>query len=506
MDGTGDVRSRGAAGPLGFVLVWGRIMRNFRDYGMVISLAICAMTGGCTLTPAPETPPLVSDIRTSGRFLQTQSKITAPADTGAWWLGVGGKELDALVDILRHNSLALREARLQADQAKAAARIAHGQRLPSVAAVTEANANRRQGLNGKFSWSETYAAGLQVDFNTDIFGGLRAAKRSARLSALAGEISLRAAEQREIALLSRNWVSAVSLQRRADLARCTAESFRSTYDLTRQRYEAGSTAVSASDVQIARQNLESALVDIPQIDTDLTQQWLVLDEQLARMPGETGRSFAGALAPAVRFDAPVGSPAVLLANRPDVAVAELRYLAALEDVGAARASLYPGLSLAASLTFQADTPGELFDWDRHIASLASSLTAPVFQGGRLKAQVRLKEARAAELASAFARAALAAVVDVEIALAELAGLHQQKQLLDAALETARLSNEIAKGRYGQGLISILAVLETQRSLNAVEQNVILTDQAIANARIDLYLSLGGDWTGSIPAVEPAQKS
>lgn len=303
-----------------------------------------------------------------------------------------------------------------------------------------------------------------------------------------------------------NQHSAVSLQRRADLARRTTESFRSTYDLTRQRYEAGSTAVSASDVQIARQNLESALVDIPQIAADLTQQWLVLDEQLARMPGETGRSFAGALVPAARFDAPVGSPAALLANRPDVAVAELRYLTALEDVGAARASLYPGLSLGASLTFQADTPGDSFDWDRHVAILASSLTAPVFQGGRLKAKVRLEEARAAELASAFARAALAAVVDVEIALAELAGLHQQKQLLDAALETARLSNEIAKGRYGQGLISILAVLETQRSLNAVEQNVILTDQAIANARIDLYLSLGGDWAGSIPAAEPAKNS
>lgn len=98
------------------------------------------------------------------------------------------------------------------------------------------------------------------------------------------------------------------------------------------------------------------------------------------------------------------------------------------------------------------------------------------------------------------------MIDVEIALAELAGLDRQREPLAAALETARLSNELAQGRYRQGLVSILAVLETQRSLDVAQQNVILTDQAIANARIDLFLSLGGDWTGEQPASGPADTS
>jgi multidrug efflux system outer membrane protein len=200
----------------------------------------------------------------------------------------------------------------------------------------------------------------------------------------------------------------------------------------------------------------------------------------------------------------LGAPAELLARRPDVAVAELRYLAALEDVGAARARLYPALSLSASLTFQADSPGELFDWDRHIASLANSLTAPIFQGGRLRSQVRLEQAQAEELSSAFARTALAAIVDVEVALAELAGLQEQQRRLQAALATSKLSNELAQGRYQQGLISILAVLETQRGLSAAQQNLILTEQAIANARIDLFLSLGGDWSLDGSAAEPGR--
>ena len=481
-------------------------MEILRRQRLLTGLALSAAAGGCSLTPAPQTPPLVDEIRASDAFNQSRTAPSGVPDTAAWWLDVGGSELDELVGVLRRDSLILREARLQAEQALEAAQLARGQRLPSIVGIGEAGASRTRGLGGDFSWSEAYTAGLLLDFNTDVFGGLRAAERSAQLNALASQLSIRATEQREIAILARNWVSAATLQRRLDLARRTAESFRATYELSNQRYEAGSASVSASDVQIALQNLEAALVDIPQIEADLAQQWLVIDEQLARMPGETSASFVGRLAMAERLDAPVGSPAALLANRPDVAVAELRYLAALEDVGAARASLYPALSLSASLTFQADTPGEVFDWDRHIASLANSLTAPVFQGGRLKSQVRLERARAEELASAFARTALTAVMDAEIALAELAGLREQKDLLAASLETAKLSNELAQGRYRQGLISILSVLETQRSLDAAEQNIILTDQAVANARIDIFLSLGGDWPGEMSTPPPIENS
>ncbi|MEL6569340.1 MAG: TolC family protein [Pseudomonadota bacterium] len=481
-------------------------MDVFRRRSIWGGIALSAMTGGCSLTPPPVSQPLVADIRASDGFQLATPAATTEPDVEAWWLDIGGEELGELVALLRRDSLVLREAGLQADQAREAAQIARGQRLPSMTSIGEVGANRTRSLGGEFSWSESYTVGLLADFNTDVFGGLRASERAARLNALASEYSLRAVEQREIAILSLNFVSAVTLQRRLELAQRTAESFRSTYELTNQRYSAGSTAVSASDVQIALQNLETALVEIPQIEADLAQQWLVVDEQVARLPGQTAQAFTGEIKPLGNYNPPLGSPADLLARRPDVAVAELRYLAALEDVGAAKARLYPAISLSAGLTFQADTPGEVFDWDRHIANLANSLTAPVFQGGRLKSQVRLEEARAAELASAFARTALAAVIDVELALAELAGLQEQKLRLDAALATARLSNELAQGRYRQGLTSILAVLETQRSLNAAEQNVILTEQAIANAQIDLFLSLGGNWTGAAPLADPIDNS
>ncbi|MEL7042971.1 MAG: TolC family protein [Pseudomonadota bacterium] len=455
---------------------------------------LSAATTGCAMTPDPMQPLLIDNLSQQETYLGAVSNEAGQPQMLSWWSSTGGSELDDLVAVLRAQSFILKEANLQAEQALQSAKIARGQRLPSLTALGDVSTVRGPDFAGDFSWSEAYSAGLIFDFNADIFGAFRATERSAKLNALASQLSVQATEQREIAILAKNWVSAITLQKRLNLAERTAESFRSTYELTDQRYTGGSTTASASDVQIALQNLDTALSDIPQIETDLTNQLLILDEQLARSPGQTEETFKGGVELLSPISLPIGRPANLLANRPDVAASELRYLAALEDVGAARANLYPALSLSASLTFQADTPGEIFDWDEYIASLANSITAPVFQGGRLKAQIQIEQARATELATAFARTMLAAVIDVEIALSDLDGLKRQRILLHNAFDTARVSNELAQGRYRQGLASILSVLETQRSLDLAEQNLILADQAIANAHIDLFLSLGGEWT------------
>ena len=461
-----------------------------------------ALAAGCTLTPATQTPDLVVEVSDLDGFKGGDAAVPTIAPLEAWWRQVGGEALGEWVEVLRRDSLVLQEARLRAVQAGEQERLVRSDSRPALSVTGGAATSRNVGPDGRFSWSEGYSAGLDASFDVDVSGRLRTSERAAAYSAAAAELSYRAAEQREIATLTRNWISAVSLRRRLDLAEANADSFRTTFELTDQRYRAGSPSVSASDVQIARQNLDTALIDIPDLATQLGIQLLVIDEQLARLPGESESAFSGALLPTTNLDILVGRPADLLANRPDVAAAELAYLAALEDVGAARASFYPALSLSASLTFQDDTPEDLFDWDRHVARLAAALMQPVFTGGRLEARLRLEQAQAEELATAYARSTLAALVDVEIALKNLSGLTEQKARLEAAIASARLSNTLVQDRYRQGLVSILAVLETQRSLNAAEQNLISTEQALANAEVDLFLSLGGDWTGvAAPSAE-----
>ncbi|MEO0345127.1 MAG: efflux transporter outer membrane subunit [Pseudomonadota bacterium] len=457
---------------------------------VALLLLLLAM-GGCTLTPSPDAPELVTRITSLPSFDSGSSEASVAPDPAGWWRQIGGDELETLVTVLLDGSLVLSEARLQREQAAERAVQAGAQRRPSVGYAADRQRLRNPDPTGSYSWADSHSAGFTLNYELDVFGALRNSVRAAALSAEAAALSYEATEQLEIARLSRQWVAAVTLQERLALARATAASFRSTLELTEQRYRLGSQGVSASDVLIARQNLESARVDIPDLEGQLRSQLLLIDEQLARIPGTTAREFTG-IAGTPTATMAVGYPAALMAQRPDVAAAALRYRAALEDIGAARANLYPALSLTGALTFQGERPGD-FSWDNYLSSLTQSITGPVFQGGRLRAQVRLERAEAEELAASFARAALAALTDVEIALTERDARLTQQALAQAAVQTATQSNRVVSTRYRQGLSSLLAVLETQRSLNSAQLNLILTEQALRNASIDLYLSLGGDW-------------
>ena len=470
----------------------------------VLSIFSYCAIGACALTPEATPPDLVGRVaeldgyRHIDGYQYSEQDETAALERIAWWRRIGGDELDVLVSELLTDSFRLIEARAQARQLAERARQARASRLPSVSGSLDPSYNRTQNLTGEFGWDEAYSLGAFANLNTDIFGGLRATERAARLNAAAAAISYQAALQQEIAALATNWVAAAALKRRLALANAIAESFRATYELTDKRYRTGSASATASGVQIAKQNLDSALVDIPNLEAQLQSQLLAIDEQLARLPGETGQFFTGALGAQTPSRPPIGMPVELLTARPDVAAAELRFRAALEDVGSARANLFPTLTLTASLTFQNTEFSDLFSWDRHLASLAGSLTQPIFQGGRLRSEIRLQQAEADELAAAYGRTTIAALVDVETALVEIAGLTEQVKRLENNVASAELSNQLAQNRYRRGLDTILSVLETQRGLNAARENLILAEQALFNARINLYFSLGGVWFEEAP--------
>ena len=462
-------------------------------------LAGCTVKPQATLTPEARRPQTVSSIESLSQYTTTDlSADEVVADQ--WWRVIGDAEINTLVDELRVESLTLKETRSQIAQARELALQARSFRLPSVNGSAEISGSGSRSPNSSFDFSDGYGLGLSADFSADIFGGLRSTERSALLRVRASELLFLSAEQQEVATLVRNWLAASTLKRQLALAEETAESFRTTFDLTGTRYRAGSSEVSASDVQIARQNYDSALVDIPDLQTQLNVQLFEIDEQLARLPGETVASFVGAVVPDRDLKLPIGVPADLLANRPDVAAAELSYRAALEDVGAARADLYPALSLSAALTFEGDSLGDVFSADTFIANLIASVTQPIFNGGRLRSEVRLQSAEAEELATVFARTTLAALIDVEQAVAQLVGINEQLKRLDDNVESAVLSDKITQNRYRRGLGTLLSILESQRTLNAARQNLILTEQAYLNAYIDLFLSLGGIWFD--PATDP----
>jgi NodT family efflux transporter outer membrane factor (OMF) lipoprotein len=459
-----------------------------------ILLVSALLLGGCQLVPPAKTAEEVQAISEAGGYHYGEgAEDTVPLEPAQWWRRIGGPHLEAQVHRLLRHSLELREARDRARQFTERAYQAGSRRLPSAGLELSASESRTADPFGEFQWSDAYAAGLSASFDPDLFGGLRTRHASAQLLAEAARLNYVATEHQVIAALAQSWVAAVTLERRLELAKATAESYRTTFELTDERYEAGSTHTSATDVLIARQNLDAALADIPAIDRQRVAQWISIDRQLAYLPGTTALTFEGDLEISLTMLAPVGLPASLLEARPDVAAAQLAYHAALQDIGAARADFLPGLSLAASLSFQNGDPADLFDAERYLAGLVASLTQPVFQGGRLRSELRLQQSEAEELATAYARTALTALAEVETALVQQKGLLDELRQLQQALRSAEKANDVAQLRYRQGLQPLLSVLEAQRALVSARQQILATEQSLLESRINLYLSLGGSW-------------
>ncbi len=463
-----------------------------------LAMALCATcfgAGACSLAPVYQAPAMVETLANATAYAADVALIAPyPALADApWWETIGGRELSALVNELAVNNLDLAAARQRIDQARALTRQATAARLPNAALSLDGGAARTQNFRGETQWDEVYALGLSSSWNVDVFGGLRGAEIAARLRAEVSTLSEHALNQLLIAELTRSYVNAWALTQQSAIAEQSAASFAETVAITEARYEAGSAQISALDVQIARQNRASAAAAIPELRALLGVQEQAIDVLLARRLGATELALSPAPNAADLRPLDPGTPADVLRRRPDVAAAELNYRAALADVGAARAQRLPSLTLTGSMSRQTNDASDLFDADAMIANLTAGILAPLFQGGRLKAQVEAAEAAAQELASTYALTALSAVADVEGALLFERAYEEQRALRQVSLEAAERSNQIARERYASGQVSILTVLETQRALNTARQDLILAEQARLEARIDLYLALGGDW-------------
>jgi outer membrane protein TolC len=183
-------------------------------------------------------------------------------------------------------------------------------------------------------------------------------------------------------------------------------------------------------------------------------------------------------------------------RRPDLVATERRLAAAGLRIKEARASLYPQLRLTGSAGSLSSDVGDLLNLDFSVWSLAANLLQPLYQGGRLRGGVQLSEANHRELAESYAQVILRAFGEVESTLAAERFLAQQEQALAVAatqsVEAERLSNE----RYDAGLVSYLAVLEAQRDAFVAQSQHLASRRQRLEARIDLYLALGGGFDAS----------
>lgn len=452
------------------------------------------VAASCVSQSVPEPPELIEalDAREAYVFAPLAAIDAQGLPQSVPWEVLGGAELVGLIARTESESLSVLGARARIAQAAALVREARSGLLPSISQSFSIGTSRSRDQTGEFSWDDTFGLTGSMSWDADLFGGQRRAVDAARLRHAASRLAEADAQRQVSAAVARAYVAAWSLARQIEIAKALVDSFRETEAVTDARYRAGSRTTSALDVQIARQNLAAARASLPALEAQYAGQLIVIDVLLGQTPGGTALTFEAALDHAVFAVLDPGLPADLLRRRPDVALAELNYRAAIADVDTARARLRPSLTLSGSLINQTSDLDQLFDPEEILADLTSSLLAPVYQGGRLRAGVERAEASAEEVSLAYVDAILTALSEVERALLDESAAVEQVARTSESLAAAQLSEQLSTERYASGQVSLLNLLETRRALNTARQELVQAHERRLIARIDLYTALGGN--------------
>ena len=291
------------------------------------------------------------------------------------------------------------------------------------------------------------------------------------------------------------WFQVLALQERLDIARRNLATAERVLRVVQARYDNG--AASALDLSQQRTTVLNQRKAIEPLEVQLRQTRSALAILLGRNPqagptpdGAGGIERLGALQVPT---ADAGLPSELLLRRPDLAASEARLAAAAANIAAARAALLPGISLSAGAGVGSAALLALADTTRTL-SISASVLQKIFDGGRLRADVDIQRSRQRELVESHRRAILAALKEVEDALANGVRDTNQEAAEREILAEAERSLRLAELRYREGADGLLTVLLAQRTLFASQDQLALTRLARLTAAVNLYKALGGGWS------------
>jgi multidrug efflux system outer membrane protein len=467
---------------------------------MVLSnsaVLILAVTG-CTVGPNYRPPDVAGYTRQGWRAasLEGGQALDGQAQPMTdWWRQFKDQELSSLVERLVGSNLALAEARQRIIEARAHRGIVNADGLPQI----DLNADYTSAGTGKEAVSfqgpppgeeiNLYAAGVVAGWELDLWG------RVARLvEAADAEIEASYADYHDMmvslaAELTLAYIDARTLQARLNIVGRNIALQEKTLDLSETRYRAGTGAQLL--VAQSKRLLESTRALIPEYKHALTVAENRINLLLGQPPG------ASVLKPGPLPSVPpligIGLPVDLLVRRPDIRAAERRYAAAVAQIGAAEADRYVRLSLSGTLSLQTDTASVLLDKDALIYMLGPGLQFPLFFGGRIRSNIKVRQSQAEQGRLALEQKILAALSEVENAAAGVIRSQEQVINLTASGKAAEQSVHLADNLYRAGLGDFFQVIDAEEKLVAVQEEILLARQNALAEVVQLYRALGGGW-------------
>ena len=447
-------------------------------------LAACATVGRDHEAPKLELP---------AQFASAPALVQGGMVEARWWERLDDPTLAALVQRALAGNLELRSAFARLEQARALRGVAASDRLPSVdarASYEHREESETTPIGAFIPRTDIHSLGVDAAWEPDLWGRVRRAIEAADGQLAASESDVRAVAVTLAAEVASAYIELNSAQRRLEIARANVALQERTLELVSSRVESG--LVGPRDAAQASATVASTRSRLPMLQAAARLASNRLAVLLGLPPGELESELASMRGlPRIPSQLVVGVPADLLRRRPDIVAAERRYAAEVARIGVAEAELYPRLVLSGVVGLASNGPEDLLDSDSGLFGIGPSLRWNLFDRNRARGRAEAQE-QAAEIARlAWEQSVLGALEETENALSSFAHEQDRRAALELAAEHARRTVELAQAQYREGLTDFQAVVDSQRIVAGLEDDLASSEAAIAAHLIALYKALGG---------------
>lgn len=389
------------------------------------------------------------------------------------------------------------------DLAAAAARVREARaRRKAQAAIlfpsVDASANRRQGWTGIEDGpnidTHSYSAGLDASWDADLFGGNRQAVAAATAAAESAREDFNSAQASLAAETALAYTDLRASENRLKVLKESLKTREETTKLAEWRAKAGE--IDMLELRQAESSLQQARAALPSLEQVIAQSRNRLTLLSGMAPGSLDSMLSNGVARLPNPDRrlAVGIPADTIRQRPDIRSAGYQWAAAVARTRSAEAERLPSLRLSGSLGIDSLSASKIFSPQTASANVIAGLTAPVFNAGRIRAQIEASDAAQEQALLAYQSAVLTALSEVEDSLIACRRSAERIATLEQAATSAQEADRLARLRYRTGDTDLLTILETQRTSLAIEEGLVGIRAERVASHIRLYKSLGGGWS------------
>ena len=465
------------------------------------------LLAGCSVGP-DYVPPAVPETPTYKESMGKWKKAE-PRDAvarGNWYSVFHDPELNKLEAQAQVGDQNLRAAVARVSEARAVAREAEADFFPTIDFEADGSRQRTSPNNGaqvaqtsgsgipssSYTYNSATVVPFDLSYEVDIWGRVR---REFEANANQAQATLADFENVLLGLradVATNYFALRALDSEIDVQRKTIKAYQDNLNLTNSRFQGGIS--TELDVEQAKATLAAAQAQLAAFQQNRAE----FEHAIAVLVGVPPASFSIAFNPLNISppSIPPGMPSDLLERRPDVAAAERRVAAQNAEIGVAIAAYFPVVRLTGSTGLDSGDLGLLFNWESRIWSIGPSIEFPIFEGGRIEANVKQQRAAYEENVATYRQSVLVAFQDVEDSLSSIRYLAQQYEAENRAYQSYQKALDLTNARYTSGLVSYFDVIQAQNLALAAEQQTVQLSGNRMAATVRLIKAIGGGWEDS----------